>query len=258
MAGAERSDLSQRAVIGLGLAAGAVLVLWIGGVALWALLVVGAVIALIEWARLIQAHRARLGIGLMVLLVGLSYALPILWGTQRSTLALLLIAAMLMALFPRAAGTALGVGYIGTAAIGLLFLREQPHGFALALWTLAIVWATDTGAYFAGRAIGGMKLAPTISPSKTWAGLIGGMIAAALVGAAIGSAGHLPYLTLVLGALLAVVAQVGDLAESAMKRRAGLKDSGTILGGHGGLLDRIDGMLPVVILVAGLVANGNL
>ena len=128
----------------------------------------------------------------------------------------------------------------------------------LALWTLAIVWATDIGAFFAGRAIGGPKLAPVISPNKTWAGLIGGMIVAAVAGGAIAYVGHLPTRTYWLAPLLAVAAQLGDLAESGMKRRVGVKDSGHILPGHGGLLDRIDGMLPVAILVAALVANGNL
>jgi phosphatidate cytidylyltransferase len=259
MAGAEvaRSDLGTRTLIGAGMAAIAAIVLWLGGATLWAFLTIGAMVALTEWAGLVKAHRARLGIGLIVLLVGMSYALPMLWGTERSTLALLLIAAMLMALFPKASGVALGVGYIGTAAIALLFLREQPLGFLLTLWTLVIVWATDIGAYFAGRRIGGAKLAPAISPNKTWAGLIGGMIAAGIVGALIAYAAHLPMMARWLGAPLAVVAQLGDLAESAMKRRAGVKDSGKILPGHGGLLDRIDGMLPVAIVVAALVANGN-
>jgi len=252
------SDLVTRSVIGAALAGVAVAVLWIGGVVWWAVVTIVAVIALIEWAGLVKAHRARLGIGLIVLLLGMSYALPVLWDTDRSTLALLLIASMLMALFPKAATTALGVGYIGTAAIALLYLRAQPLGFALALWTLAIVWATDIGAYFAGRAIGGPKLAPVISPNKTWAGLGGGMVAAAIVGCLIARLGHLPTSTCWLAPLLAVAAQIGDLIESGMKRHAGVKDSGRILPGHGGLLDRIDGMLPVAILVAALVANGNL
>jgi len=254
----EKSDLGTRSAIGGALAAVCIAVLWAGGVILWALLTIVAALALIEWAGLVKAHRARLGIGLVVLLVGMSYALPMMWGTDRATLALLLIAAMLMALIPKAAGTALGVGYIGTAAIGILFLRDQPLGFALALWTLAIVWATDIGAFFVGRAVGGPKLAPTISPKKTWAGLVGGMVAAAIVGGAIAHIGHLPTRTLWLAPILAIVAQIGDLVESGMKRRVGTKDSGRILPGHGGLLDRIDGMLPVAILVAALAANGNL
>jgi len=253
-----KSDLATRSLIGGLLAIAAIAVLWLGGVVLWGLLVIVSCIALIEWAGLVRAHRARLGIGLIVLLVGMSYALPLLWGTDRATLALLLIAAMAMAMFPKAALTAVGVGYIGTAAISILYLREQPLGFALALWTLASVWATDIGAYFAGRAIGGPKLAPTISPNKTWAGLIGGMVAAGIVGALIAKLGHLPTRTLWLAPLLAIAAQIGDLVESGMKRHVGVKDSGKILPGHGGLLDRIDGMLPVAILVAALVANGSL
>ena len=131
MAAAERTgtDLGRRAAIGVVLAAVAITALWLGGAVLWALLTIVAVIALIEWAGLVKAHRARLGIGIVILLVGMSYALPILWGTDRATLALLLIAALLMMLFPKAAGVALGVGYIGTAAIAILFLRAQPQGF---------------------------------------------------------------------------------------------------------------------------------
>jgi len=253
-----KSDLAMRSLIGALLAVVAVGVLWAGGVVLWILLTLIACVALIEWAGLVRAHRARLGIGLLVLLVGMSYALPMLWGTDRATLALLLIGAMAMAMFPKAATTALGVGYIGTAAISILFLRAQPLGFALALWALAIVWATDIGAYFAGRAIGGPRLAPKISPNKTWAGLIGGMVVAGIAGALIAKLGHLPAPTLWLAPLLAVVAQIGDLIESGMKRHVGVKDSGKILPGHGGLLDRIDGMLPVAIVVAALVANGSL
>ena len=253
-----KSDLATRSLIGVLLAMAAIGILWLGGAILWILLTLVSCIALIEWAGLVRAHRARLGIGLLVLLVGMSYALPMLWGADRATLALLLIGAMAMAMFPKAWKTAAGVGYIGTAAISLLFLREQPLGFALALWTLAIVWATDIGAYFAGRLIGGPKLASAISPNKTWAGLIGGMILAGIAGALIAKFGHLPTLTLWLAPLLAVIAQIGDLVESAMKRHVGVKDSGKILPGHGGLLDRIDGMLPVAILVAALVANGSL
>ncbi|WP_420138231.1 phosphatidate cytidylyltransferase [Sphingomonas sp.] len=252
------SDLRLRVMIGGILAAVAILVLALGGYVLWAMLSVGAVIALIEWGGLVKASRIRLVLALLVLLAGLIYALPLLWGLDRSTVALLGIAALLLALLPRASGVAVGSAYIGTAAIAILYLRAQENGFLLSLWALTIVWATDIGAYFAGRGIGGAKLAPSISPNKTWAGLVGGMIAAAIVGGAIAIFGNLPSPTLWLAAPLAVIAQLGDLWESAMKRRAGVKDSGRILPGHGGLLDRIDGMLPVVILAAALVANGNM
>jgi phosphatidate cytidylyltransferase len=121
-----------------------------------------------------------------------------------------------------------------------------------------VVWATDIGAFFAGRRFGGLKLAPTISPSKTWSGLFGGMIAAGLIGAGLGVMLELPLITAWLGVPLAVVAQMGDLFESALKRRAGVKDSGHILPGHGGVLDRLDGLVPVAVLVAVLLVAGAL
>lgn len=250
-------ELRQRIVVGVAAAGVAVLVLAAGGLLLWGLVAVVAMLALAEWCGLVGADRLRLAGGFAVLALALVFAAPLLWDTDRSTVALLLILALLMMLVPRSARTAGGVAYIGLGALALLYLREQPHGFALALWTLMVVWATDIGAFFAGRRIGGAKLAPRISPNKTWAGLGGGMVAAALAGGSFGAATHLPAATLWLGGLLAIVAQAGDLLESWMKRQAGVKDSGMILPGHGGLLDRIDGLLPVLILVAGLVANGT-
>ena len=110
---------------------------------------------------------------------------------------------------------------------------------------------TDIGAYFAGRSIGGPKLAPRISPNKTWAGLIGGMVAAAIIWTGYNIAAQLQpvYMALVGGALMAFVAQMGDLLQSAMKRLAGVKDSGNILPGHGGLFDRADGMVAVFFII---------
>jgi phosphatidate cytidylyltransferase len=262
MAGAEGTpiwsgDLRRRTMVGTTLAALAIIVLWFDGVALWALVTVGALVTLAEWSGLVRAHRARLLIAMLILIVGMAYALPVVWGADRSTLALLLISALVLALFPRFGGVAVGLGYIGTAAVSILYLREQPNGFALALWTLAVVWMTDIGGYFAGRRIGGPKLAPIISPNKTWAGLIGGMIGAGVIGALIAWLGGLPATAYWLGAPLAVLAQAGDLFESHLKRRAGVKDASSLLPGHGGLLDRFDGLLPVAIIVGALVANGS-
>jgi phosphatidate cytidylyltransferase len=127
------------------------------------------------------------------------------------------------------------------------------------LWVLALVWATDTGAYIAGRRIGGAKLAPRISPNKTWSGLGGGIAAAALVGAvaALWLGTSSVWLLLGVSAALAIVEQVGDLAESAFKRRFGVKDSSDIIPGHGGVLDRVDGLLAVIVAVAGLSLAGG-
>jgi phosphatidate cytidylyltransferase len=144
----------------------------------------------------------------------------------------------------------LGIVYIGLACLALLWLRAVPaEGRNMVFWLLAVVWATDSGAYFAGRAIGGPRLAPRISPNKTWAGLIGGALSAALVGVlAAGLLGRDATLLVVGGMVLAVVAQGGDLLESWCKRRFGVKDSSHIIPGHGGILDRVDGLLAVLLV----------
>lgn len=140
---------------------------------------------------------------------------------------------------------ALGALYIGLPFVALVWLRADPDGGLVSvLWIMALVWATDTGAMAAGKSIGGPKLAPAISPNKTWAGLFGGMAAAALVGLAFALFLHASVgLVMALSAGLAVVAQIGDLAESMVKRHFGVKDSGAIIPGHGGIFDRVDGLL---------------
>lgn len=143
-----------------------------------------------------------------------------------------------------------GLIYIGVATAALVALREISELY-LVLTVIGIVIATDTGAYFAGRTFGGPKIAPKISPSKTWSGLAGGMMAAAILASAVGS--HYEAFALwqpLVGGGLAVVAQAGDFFESWMKRRAGVKDSGSLIPGHGGLLDRADGLLAVLFAVA--------
>ncbi|MFO1080714.1 MAG: phosphatidate cytidylyltransferase [Reyranellaceae bacterium] len=154
------------------------------------------------------------------------------------------------------------VVYALAAVLALLWLRHQPNGGReTILWIVACVWATDIGAYFVGRTAGGSKLAPRISPGKTWSGLVGGMAWSAVASAVMGyvfGLGDTVSLALI-GAVLAVVAQIGDLLESAAKRRAGVKDSGTLIPGHGGLLDRVDGLVAVLVgvAVARLLAGGT-
>ena len=147
----------------------------------------------------------------------------------------------------------LGPLYIGLPSIAVIWLRHQPGaGLATMVWVLALAIAADTGAYAAGRTIGGPKLAPRISPNKTWAGLLGGIAAAAVVGwvAALwlGAASVFPLV--LASALLAIVEQVGDLVESGFKRYFGVKDSSHLIPGHGGVLDRVDGLLAVALAVA--------
>ena len=150
-----------------------------------------------------------------------------------------------------------GFLYALAAAVSLLWIRDRSYdGLALVLWIFLIVWGTDIGAYFTGRRIGGPKLAPAISPGKTWAGFYGGVVAATLVGGAWAAFAGLHPVILLLAPLFAVAAQAGDLFESWMKRRAGVKDSGAWLPGHGGIFDRLDGLLPVAILTALAVIAG--
>ena len=144
-----------------------------------------------------------------------------------------------------------GLVYVGVPSFALVVLEWAR--FDLVFWLMLVTWSTDIFAYFAGRAIGGPKLAPRISPNKTWAGLIGGMAGAAVVGAAAAWAFGLDPLFLAAGAPLGLLAQLGDLYESRVKRRLGVKDSGTILPGHGGVLDRVDGLLPVVLATLALL-----
>jgi phosphatidate cytidylyltransferase len=155
---------------------------------------------------------------------------------------------------------AAGVVYIGLPAIGLIWLRADPQlGRVTVFWLFAVVWAADTAAYLFGRAIGGPKLAPSISPGKTWAGFIAGLIGGMTAGA--GAALFLESESLWALALassgLAVVSQAGDLAESSIKRHFGVKDAGRIMPGHGGLFDRVDSLLPAAATAALIGAVGN-
>lgn len=144
-----------------------------------------------------------------------------------------------------------GFFYALLPALALLWIRERDaHGIYLLLWAFIVTWSTDIGAYFTGRSIGKRKLAPSISPGKTVEGLYGGMAAATLLGGAWTLAMGLGTPLLAFAPVFALAAQAGDLFESGMKRRAGVKDSGTWLPGHGGFLDRLDGLVPVAVLTA--------
>jgi phosphatidate cytidylyltransferase len=156
--------------------------------------------------------------------------------------------------------TAFGALWIALPCISLLWLaRDEPTGRATLLWVLAVVWATDIGAFAFGRGLGGPRLAPRLSPQKTWSGLAGGIACAAFVGWATAAWLDIsPVLPLVMvSAGLAIVEQFGDLAESMAKRRFGVKDASRLIPGHGGLLDRLDGLLAVIPVVALLTLLGG-
>ncbi len=145
-----------------------------------------------------------------------------------------------------------GIYWITLPSIGFLWLRADPaHGFKIALWIFVLVWVIDTAAFGVGRLLGGPKLAPWISPNKTWAGLFGGMAAAWGFGFYLGYVTNSPAAVVIgcLCSLLAIVEQIGDMAESYAKRRFDVKDSSGLIPGHGGVLDRLDGMLAVVAVI---------
>ena len=149
----------------------------------------------------------------------------------------------------------LGALYIGLAALALVELRAvEPYGFLSILWAALVVIAADVGGYFAGKTFGGPKLWPAISPKKTWSGILGGVVLAFLVGGVFSWATTGTYFPQVcaVSVAAAVLSQAGDLGESALKRRFGVKDAGAILPGHGGVLDRLDGHIAALLVVAGV------
>lgn len=150
-----------------------------------------------------------------------------------------------------------GFFYALIPALAMLWVRDRSDdGLALILWVFIVTWSTDIGAYFVGRAFGRAKLAPSISPNKTFAGLYGGVAAATLLAGGWALLTGLNSALFALAPMFALAAQAGDLFESWMKRRAGVKDSGHWLPGHGGLLDRLDGLVPVAILTAAAQTAG--
>lgn len=230
--------------------------IWFGGIWLDALMVLAAGLMGWEWARMTGGGQIGAG-GVIAICTLLGVPVVFALGASQQALAELLAGVALATLVTwftqrrQAPWIGLGTLYIGVACLSFLWLRNVPAGGRdLVFWLLAVVWATDIGAYFAGRGIGGPKLAPRISPNKTWAGLVGGALSAGLVGVvAAGLIGRDTLLLVAGGMVLAVIAQGGDLLESWCKRRFGVKDSSHIIPGHGGILDRVDGLLAVLPVV---------
>jgi len=234
--------------------------LLLGGLSFWLLAVVVALVMMTEWADLNGATPREKRIAQFALSVPLAVMAPpslVIENRDFFATGLLAGAAFFTVIVTNRRELAGGVLYCGLPVLALTFLRRQDGGL-LVFWALSLVWATDIGAFFAGRTIGGPKLAPRISPAKTWSGLIGGIVLATGLALILHLGKGLPIPLVAATPLLAIVAQGGDLFESALKRRAGVKDSGHILPGHGGVLDRLDGLVPVApvaaLLVIGLAA----
>jgi phosphatidate cytidylyltransferase len=250
------SSLGSRVVVGIFLAVVAIADIWIGGPAFSVMIAAGVGLVLWEWGTMHETPLLWRIAGLAVLAITCTLAHfghPDVALMQLGSAIMLFLALSLMSRTAGKRWLSTGLAYAGLPAIALIWLRSQPDGFALVMWTMGIVWATDIFAYFAGRAIGGPKIWPAVSPNKTWAGLGGGMLAAALFSALFARTlgwAHPLLLMALLGAGLAIVAQAGDFFESWLKRRAGVKDSGKLLPGHGGIMDRVDGLVPVACVVA--------
>ena len=222
----------KRAFRALGLSASvlgplALLCLWLGNPAWLLLVTIGAIGVAFEWVQLCVAATPRLWMSRVLL-------------------------------------TLAGIAYVGLTSLALVWLRaDSLAGRLNALFLVLVVWATDSGGYVFGRLLGGPRLAPRISPGKTWAGAAGGVLLAILAGLVLGTFGPAsdPGRIAAVAAVLAIIAQAGDLFESFVKRRFGVKDSSRLIPGHGGLLDRLDGVLaaaPVAALQALVLGPGVL
>ena len=256
--------LRQRIVSGIVLGVAAIVAAILGGWPFVGLVLVAVVIMAIEWARLAGAGEGRTMLAAATAIVPALSVLMLTLGAPHAATPFLVVGALAVAALAvlrhwcgpmRAAG---GVLYIGVPALALVWLRATTTaGAQHLLWLLIVICATDICAYLVGRGVGGPRLAPRISPGKTWAGLLGGVVGASLCGALAAQALGAGFgFAALVGAGLAVVGQAGDLFESALKRRAGVKDSSHLIPGHGGLLDRIDGLVFAAPAFAALVWMG--
>ena len=251
-------DLQKRAISAALLAPTALACIWLGADAWNLLMAVAAGGLAYEWVALCNGRPWRMpgiAVPFAVVAAGLVAALDL----ERVALGVLAGGALGAWLLSRRRAMGVGVLYVGLACVALAWLRgDGAAGRANVLFLVVVVWASDIGAYAAGRLLGGRKLAPSISPGKTWSGAWGGLAAAVLVGEAAGRllapgvAPGIPGQAALVAGLLGVAAQAGDLLESAIKRRFGVKDSGRLIPGHGGLLDRLDGLLTAAPAAAGI------
>jgi phosphatidate cytidylyltransferase len=245
-------NLLMRVIAALVLAPSAIAIAYAGGWFWLGLVTLAAIGLYVEWLTIVGARTPRVMAAGIVTLFGAAVWLGI--GRIGATYVIVALGVIVAALLSphRRGWAALGGCYAFAALIASVAVRlDQVWGFTALMFVLLIVWVTDIGGYFAGRGIGGPKLWPRVSPKKTWAGAIGGFVASLFVAAGfaafgLGRTGPL----VLLGAVLSVASQLGDLFESAVKRRFGVKDSSHIIPGHGGLLDRLDGFVAAVVLAA--------
>jgi len=225
--------------------------IWQGGLVWQGLLTLATTIALLEWAGL-----AKLKLD-SALALAAAASVPAAQAAYLATglawVPVAVLVAFIVAIAWRHRLLGGGVVYVGAGYLGLLFVRRGAGGLENLLFLMLVVWANDVGAYAAGRLIGGRRMAPRLSPGKTWAGAGGGLVLAIAVGLGVAvwsGASHAgQYRAEGIAVVLSIFAQAGDLLESALKRHSGRKDSGSLIPGHGGVLDRVDGLLAAAIAV---------
>jgi phosphatidate cytidylyltransferase len=256
------AELGPRIVSGLVLIAAALAAAWLGGDCFALFWLAAAALILWEWLLLIGVRRRRFGC-LVIGAAALAIAAPLgVRGAPDFGLGAILAAALAIAALAerrRRLWSMAGLLYAGAAVLPISLLRSSPSsGLAAVVWLLAVVWGTDILAYFGGRLFGGPKLWPRLSPSKTWSGFAIGVCGGALAGLAVVPAPVNNWTLLVLGLATGATAQAGDLFESALKRHFGVKDTSSLIPGHGGVMDRLDGFIAAslfAVLVGGLRAG---
>jgi phosphatidate cytidylyltransferase len=228
---------------------------------LWAFLVTLVSIGLFaEWLMVVGAASAGLTLAGTIVIAIMGFCVA--FGGLKTAVIAGCIGGAIVTLIARGKfiWAATGFAYASAALLASILVRQDPkNGFAALMFVLLVVWASDIGGYFAGRGLGGPKLWPRVSPKKTWAGAVGGFVGSLAVAAGFATFGVGKLVPLLLvGALLSVVSQAGDLFESAVKRRFGVKDSSHLIPGHGGLLDRLDGFVAAILMawIIGFLRHG--
>ncbi|WP_354083059.1 phosphatidate cytidylyltransferase [Bradyrhizobium sp. S3.3.6] len=254
------SNLVMRVLAALVLAPLAIALAYAGGW-LWALLVTLVSIGLFaEWLMVVGAGSAALTASGTIVLAIMGFCVA--FGALKTGVIAGCVGGAIVTLIARGkfVWAATGFAYASAALLASILVRQDlAHGFAALMFVLLVVWATDIGGYFAGRSIGGPKLWPRVSPKKTWAGAFGSFAASLAVAAGFAACGTGKAVPLLLvSAVLTVVSQLGDLFESAVKRRFGVKDSSHLIPGHGGLLDRLDGFVAAILVawIIGFLRHG--
>ncbi|MEJ5019561.1 phosphatidate cytidylyltransferase [Ochrobactrum vermis] len=249
------SNLQTRIITAIVLGTAALWLTWVGGLGFTLFSIAIGLAMFHEWTSLTESKQTSFSRLFGWVWLVLTSVLLVIDRSALLTIGVLLAGTLILLVTQWRAGRgwpAAGLFYAGFSAVSLSLLRgDEPFGFTAIVFLFAVVWSTDIAAYFNGRALGGPKLAPRFSPNKTWSGAIGGAAAAVAGGILVASLVAAPgsWIVPLLALLLSIVSQIGDLAESWVKRQFGAKDSGRLLPGHGGVLDRVDGLVAAAALL---------